>query len=135
MSVQSDGEDVVVEADGAELAAPRGEAVAAVLEEGQRVEREWTAEDYADDDWDHPDTRPRMRGWLHLFAFFGSLVTGAVLVPLAASQGARAGWSVAVYCRAEALVPVDGRTNAVDWVSQPRCEAASPPGPARSSPR
>jgi hemolysin III len=100
MSVQPDGEDVRVEADGAELEAPRGQAVAAVLEEGQRVEREWTAEDFDDGDWDAPDTRPRMRGWLHLFAFFASLVTGAVLVPLAATQGPRAGWSVLVYCLA-----------------------------------
>src|SRR3712207_4679849 len=89
---------VRVEADGAELEAPRGQAVGAVLEEGERIERAWTADDFADSDWEHPDTRPRMRGWLHLFAFFTSIVAGAVLIPLAAVLGARAGFSVALYC-------------------------------------
>ncbi|SDC50719.1 hemolysin III [Geodermatophilus telluris] len=93
-----DREPVRVQADGAEIEAPRGPAVAAVLDEGQEVERTWTAEDFADGDWEHPDTRPRMRGWLHLFAFFGAVVAGAVLVPLGAVLGARAGFSVAVYC-------------------------------------
>ena len=55
----------------------------AVLEEGERAEHIWTAADFGDDDWEHPDTRPRMRGWLHLFAFFGAIVAGAVLIPLA----------------------------------------------------
>src|SRR3954454_2381040 len=93
-----DREPVRVEADGAEIEAPRGQAIGAVLEEGERVERAWTAEDFADSDWEHPDTRPRMRGWLHLFAFLTSIVAGAVLVPLAAVLGPRAGYSVAVYC-------------------------------------
>ena len=44
-----------------------------------------------------PDTRPRLRGWLHLFAFFGAIAAGAVLVPLASALGYRAGVSVAVY--------------------------------------
>ena len=48
--------------------------------------------------YDHPDTRPRMRGWLHLFAFFGSIVAAAVLIPLAFALGPRAGWPVTVYC-------------------------------------
>jgi hemolysin III len=74
---------VRVEADGAELEAPGGQAVTAVLDEGERVERAWTAADFGDSDWDHPDTRPRLRGWLHLFAFFGAIVAGAVLIPLA----------------------------------------------------
>jgi hemolysin III len=91
-------EPVRVEADGAEIEAPRGQAVAAVLEEGERVEHAWTADDFADSDWEHPDTRPRMRGWLHLIAFFTSIVAGAVLIPLASMLGARAGFSVAVYC-------------------------------------
>jgi hemolysin III len=39
-----------------------------------------------------------MRGWLHLFAFFGSIVAAAVLIPLAFVQGARAGVAVSVYC-------------------------------------
>ena len=84
--------------DGAEIEAARGPAVGTVLDEGGRVEQTWTAEDFDDADWDHPDTRPRMRGWLHLFAFFGALVAGAVLIPLASVLGARSGYSVAVYC-------------------------------------
>src|SRR4051794_20796182 len=91
-------EEIRVQADGAEIEAPGDQAVAAVLEEGERVERTWTASDFADNDWEHPDTRPRMRGWLHLFAFFGAIVAGAVLIPLAAVQGARAGFSIALYC-------------------------------------
>ncbi|MCZ2804144.1 hemolysin III family protein [Modestobacter sp. VKM Ac-2983] len=102
MSVSSDREDHVrVTADGAELQAPADEAVSTVHEEGERVESverpgSWTLAEHGDPD--HPDTRPRMRGWLHLFAFFGSIIAGAVLIPLAAVQGARAGWSVALYC-------------------------------------
>ena len=88
---------VVVEADGAELEAPLGEAVTTVLDEGARVEHAWTAEDFDDADWDHPDTRPTLRGWLHLWAFVGAVVLGAVLIPLGAVLGARAGASVAVY--------------------------------------
>src|SRR6195952_4761036 len=95
--VPDDRQPVRVEADGAELEAPRGQAVAAVLEENEQVEHQWTAADFADDDWDHPDTRPRMRGWLHLFAFFGAIVGGAVLIPLGAALGPRSGFSVAVY--------------------------------------
>src|SRR5947209_8316203 len=92
-----DREPVVVEADEAQVEAPRGEAFTAVLEEGERVERVWTSADFADTDWDHPDTRPRLRGWLHLFAFFGAIVAGAVLIPLASVLGPRAGVSVTVY--------------------------------------
>src|SRR4028119_2165119 len=84
--------------DGTELEATRGPAVGTVLDEGGRVEQTWSAEDFKDADWEHPDTRPRMRGWLHLFAFFGSIVAGAVLIPLASVLGARAGFSVALYC-------------------------------------
>src|SRR4028119_1141035 len=83
--------------DGTELEATRGPAVGTVLDEGGRVEQTWTAEDFKDADWEHPDTRPRMRGWLHLFAFFGAVVAGAVLIPLASVLGARSGFSVAVY--------------------------------------
>src|ERR671938_824754 len=86
-----------VEADGAELEAPLRQAVTTVLGEGERVEHAWTSADFADPDWDHPDTRPRLRGWLHLFAFFGAIVAGAVLVPLGSVLGARAGFSVTVY--------------------------------------
>ena len=93
-----DREPARVEADGAELEAPLGQAMTTVLQEGERVEHAWTAADFADPDWDHPDTRPRLRGWLHLFAFFGAIGAGAVLIPLASVLGARAGFSVAVYC-------------------------------------
>jgi hemolysin III len=93
-----DDEPVRVEADGAEIQAPMDQAMTVVLEEGDRPEHVWTAADFADDDWEHPDTRPRMRGWLHLFAFFGAIVAGAVLIPLASVLGARAGFSVAIYC-------------------------------------
>jgi hemolysin III len=97
---------VRVSADGAELEAPLQDAVDAVHAEGERVEAlqtvdqagRWTVADYGDRDFDHPDTRPRMRGWLHLFAFFGAILAGAVLIPLAAVEGPRAGWPVAVYC-------------------------------------
>jgi len=92
-----DRETVRVQADDAELEGPRSEAVTAVLEEGDRPDHVWTAADFNDKDWDHPDTRPRMRGWLHLFAFFGAIVAGAVLIPLGAVLGPRAGFSVAVY--------------------------------------
>src|SRR4051795_2612313 len=88
---------VRIEADGAEIEAPLGPAVTAVLEEGEDVDRTWTAADFGDTDWDHPDTRPRLRGWLHLFAFFGAIVAGAVLIPLASVLGPRARFSGAVY--------------------------------------
>ena len=92
---------VRVEGDGSELEAPAEEAIATVVAEGERVEQvehPWEAADFADSDWEHPDTRPRARGWIHLFSFFGAIVAGAVLIPLASVQGARAGWPVAVYC-------------------------------------
>ena len=104
MTAPSDRDDSVrVTADGAELQAPLGDALAAVREEGARVEAvthqgDWALTAYGDRDYDHPDTRPRMRGWLHLFAFFGASVAAAVLIPLAFVQGARAGWPVTVYC-------------------------------------
>ena len=96
-------EPVRVEADGAELEAPLDQAARTVREEGERlqaVERDgrWSVADYGDKDYDAPDTRPRARGWLHLFAFFTSIVAGAVLIPLAANLGLRAGLSVALYC-------------------------------------
>src|SRR3712207_4399982 len=94
-----EGRAVRVEADGAQIDASAGPAVATVVGEGEQVERTWTAADFGHDgDWDHPDTRPRMRGWLHLFSFFGAIVAGAVLIPLGSVLGARAGFSVAVYC-------------------------------------
>jgi hemolysin III len=95
-TIPDDREPVLVEADEAQLEAPSGEAVTAVLEEGERVERVWRRDEF-DSDWDHPDTRPRLRGWLHLFAFFGAIVAGAVVTALASVLGARAGFSVGVY--------------------------------------
>src|SRR4051812_13702485 len=97
-ALPEENEQVRAEADDAELEGPRTDAMTAVLEEGDRPQHVWTSADFADGDWEHPDTRPRMRGWLHLFAFFGAIVAGAVLVPLASVLGARAGFSVAVYC-------------------------------------
>src|SRR6476660_5444310 len=97
-ALPDDREPIRAEADAAELEGPRDEVVAAVLTEGDRPERVWTAEDFADKDSEHPDTRPRMRGWLHLFAFFGAIVAGAALIPLASVLGERAGLSVTVYC-------------------------------------
>ncbi len=103
MSAPADHRDNArVRADGAELEAPLDEAVQAVRAEGERVEAvetdgQWSVADYGDPDFTHPDTRPRMRGWLHLFAFFGSIVAAAVLIPLASVEGLRSGLSVAVY--------------------------------------
>ena len=98
MSLPSDDRETVrVESDGSELEAPRpagrhrrprgGRAGRARLD-GARFRRQGL---------EHPDTRPRMRGWLHLFAFFGAIAAGAVLVPLASALGYRAGLSVGVY--------------------------------------
>jgi hemolysin III len=97
-------ETVRVASDGAEVEAPAGQAVAAVLEEGEQVgavarDGEWADADYGDADFDHPDTRPRLRGWLHLFAAFGSVFAGGVLIPLAwVHGGLRAGLPVSIYC-------------------------------------
>ncbi len=103
-SAHDPAETVRVASDGTEVEAPQGQAATAVLEEGERVEAvlrdgEWAVADYADRDFDHPDTRPRLRGWLHLFAAFGSVIAGAVLLPLAwAHGGLRAGLPVSIYC-------------------------------------
>jgi hemolysin III len=44
------------------------------------------------------ELKPRLRGWLHLYAALVSLVAGIVLVATAATlRGNRAGWSCAVY--------------------------------------
>lgn len=97
-------ETVRVASDGAQVEAPAGQAVTAVLDEGERVDAvlrdgEWTAPDHPDEGDEHPDTRPRLRGWLHLFAAFGSVLAGAVLIPLAwVEGGVRAGLPVSIYC-------------------------------------
>jgi hemolysin III len=96
-------EPALVRADSAELRAPLDQALRAVAQEDVPVEAvthqgEWALTDYGDREYDHPDTRPRMRGWLHLFAFFGAIVAAAVLIPLAFVHGPRAGWPVTVYC-------------------------------------
>jgi hemolysin III len=96
-ALPEENQTVRVEADDAQLEAPQDQALTAVRSEGETVQHTWTAEDFDDADWDHPDTRPKLRGWLHLFAFFGAIVAGAVLIPLASALGARAGLSVAVY--------------------------------------
>jgi len=104
MTVSSDrGDNVRISADGAELEAPLDEGLRTVRAEGEDVDGvamqgQWALSEYGDRDYDHPDTRPRMRGWLHLFAFFGSIVAAAVLIPLAFAEGARAGWPVTIYC-------------------------------------
>ena len=54
--------------------------------------------DFRDSDYDSPDTRPRLRGWLHLGAFLASILTGAVLIPLGWMHGAGAGPAVTIYC-------------------------------------
>jgi hemolysin III len=104
MTVSPDRRECVrVSADGAELEAPLGEALSTVHDEGVQVDGvlrqgEWALSEYGDKDYVHPDTRPRMRGWLHLFAFFVGIAAAGVLIPVAAAHGARAGFPVAVYC-------------------------------------
>ncbi|MBJ8343766.1 hemolysin III family protein [Antrihabitans sp. YC2-6] len=47
---------------------------------------------------DELPVKPRMRGWIHLYAFFVSIVSGAALVTLAATlEGAKAGFATALY--------------------------------------
>ncbi|EOM75610.1 hemolysin III family protein [Rhodococcus rhodnii] len=47
---------------------------------------------------DELPVKPRMRGWIHVWAFALSIVLGIVLVSVAAtSAGPRAGWATAVY--------------------------------------
>jgi hemolysin III len=92
-----------VRADGAEIEAPLDQALQTVDREGvpvEAIERQGphALSEYGDPDYDHPDTRPRMRGWLHLFAFFGAIGAAAVLIPVAAVHGPRAGIPVSVYC-------------------------------------
>lgn len=70
-------------------AGPPGSELAAVLSEVG-----------AGEEADHP----RLRGWLHLGTFFGSLATGAVLIPLAAVEGASHGFAVAIYCLTVSLL-------------------------------
>jgi len=49
-------------------------------------------------DYDSPEARPRLRGWLHLGAFLASILTGAVLIPLGWAHSAAAGPAVTIYC-------------------------------------
>ncbi len=69
---------------------PRGPAVDAVLTELDGAAGRLDA--------------PRLRGWLHLGSFFGSLATGGVLIPLAAVRGATPGVAVAIYCLTVSLL-------------------------------
>lgn len=52
----------------------------------------------SDSDYEPLDTRPRLRGYLHLFAFAAALVQAAVLVPLAAAESGKAALATSVYC-------------------------------------
>ncbi len=54
--------------------------------------------DFGDKDYDSPDTRPRLRGLLHLGAFLASILTGAVLIPLGWAHSPLAGLAVTIYC-------------------------------------
>ena len=54
--------------------------------------------DFGDRDYDSLDTRPRLRGWLHLGAFVTSIATGAVLIPLGWAHSPSAGLAVTIYC-------------------------------------
>jgi len=54
--------------------------------------------DFRDLDYDSPEARPRLRGWLHLGAFLASILTGAVLIPLSWAHSAAAGPAVTIYC-------------------------------------
>ena len=51
-----------------------------------------------DPDYEPLDSRPRLRGYLHLAAFVSALAQAAVLIPLAAVESGRAGLATAVYC-------------------------------------
>ena len=51
-----------------------------------------------DPDYEPLDTRPRLRGYLHLAAFISAVVQAAVLIPLAAVESGRAALATSVYC-------------------------------------
>ncbi|MEO6957036.1 MAG: hemolysin III family protein [Antricoccus sp.] len=51
-----------------------------------------------DADYEPLDTRPRLRGYLHLFAFAAALIQAAVLIPLAAGQSGKAALATSIYC-------------------------------------
>lgn len=51
-----------------------------------------------DPDYEPLDTRPRLRGYLHLAAFVSALAQAAVLIPLATLQSGRAGLATSIYC-------------------------------------
>jgi len=47
---------------------------------------------------DEPPVKPRLRGWIHLWALAVSVVAGSVLVALAGAQvSAKAAWATAIY--------------------------------------
>ncbi|MFC9786374.1 hemolysin III family protein [Rhodococcus sp. NPDC127528] len=48
-------------------------------------------------DLDTPPVKPRLRGWIHLWAFGVAVVAGGALVILAAGESARAGIATAIY--------------------------------------
>ncbi len=47
--------------------------------------------------------KPRMRGWLHTYAFFVAFASGVVLVAVAATTGPNAGWKSALACAIYAI--------------------------------
>ena len=51
-----------------------------------------------DPDYEPLDTRPRLRGYLHLAAFISAVVQAAVLIPLAAVESGLAALATSVYC-------------------------------------
>src|SRR4051794_31786187 len=51
----------------------------------------------ADPDYDAPDTRPILRGWLHLGAFFVSILMAAALIPMSSLVSGRAALAVSIY--------------------------------------
>ena len=62
----------------------------------------------------HPGVKPRMRGVLHSYAFFVSLVTGAVLI--VAASGARAIAAVSIYASTIAtLFGVSALYHRINW--------------------
>lgn len=69
------------------------------------------------------ELKPRMRGWLHLYAALISVVTGTTLVVVAgAARGERAGWASAIYAvTVSALFGTSALYHRRTW--QPRAHA------------
>ncbi|MEU0880614.1 hemolysin III family protein [Lentzea sp. NPDC005914] len=67
-----------------------------------------------------PGLRPRLRGWLHLWSFIASVVTGATLIALAASTvSARAALATSIYgLTVLGLFGVSALYHRVTWKSE-----------------